>query len=132
MGAGAAGVHAASVTLHSSQVIPAQATFPRMRRAPDGRTCVARPGFRLRGDDKKSAHRDLREVLRPALRRLEPRYLPVHRARIEIVHDEQPRRLVNDNRMSLLQQPGLFVGAECRLRLAHQVGEFFVAPVPQL
>src|SRR5579859_4127809 len=42
-----------------------------------------------------SGHADLGEVLVPGLRRMEAGHMLRQRARVEVVHDEQPRRLVH-------------------------------------
>src|SRR5208283_4240433 len=69
---------------------------------------------------ERSLHRDPREVLVPALRRLEAFDLGRHRPRVQIVHDEGPRRFVDDDGMSLSQQLDLLLGIETLLRLREQ------------
>src|SRR5487761_1325207 len=51
--------------------------------------------------------RDVGEILVPALRRHKPLHLWRQGARIEVVHDEQPRRVVDNAAMRLGQQLAL-------------------------
>src|ERR1700693_959672 len=56
----------------------------------------------------RSAHGDMREILRPALRRVKVLHTLAHRPWVQVVANIKPRGLINENGMSLRQQPGLF------------------------
>ena len=63
---------------------------------------------------------------------MKPGHLLRHRPRVEVVHDEQPRRLIDHLGMRFGQQPGLLRRIETRLRLLQFGGNFGVikmAPV---
>ncbi len=68
-------------------------------------------------------HRDLGEIHEPALHRHEALNLLRHRARVQVMHDEQPGRLIDDLAVRLGQKLRLFRRVESGLRLFQQVGD---------
>src|SRR5215471_14882632 len=70
-----------------------------------------------------SRHANLREVLVPGLSGAEPYHPLAHGAWIEVVHDEQPGCLIDNNRVRLRQQTYLRRGIEGGLCLLYQFGE---------
>ena len=76
-----------------------------------------RPHTARRQGHTTSPHRDLGKVLRPALRGRKF-FTPSHRPRIEVMTDEQPGRLIDQNGMRLGQQLRLLRHVECGLSAA--------------